>query len=249
MTVRLFLRFFPPIFGWSFGVSPLSNTVGQIYRKVRENMKNINNLFMYEMAEDVTPENNPAKTDDNAGNKDNPADNPDNKPEEKEEPKPEDKPEDKPEEKTDNTAELTKEIETLKAELEKLKQAETDKATLEQKVTDLQNELDQLKTNDGTKDGMVKEYEEILNGMINAQLETIPENMRELVPANLNLKEKMAWLSKASELGLFKAQDKDVEIGKPLNPNNNNKQQIDTAKASPQTLLTMAYGNAPAKKK
>lgn len=203
-------------------------------------MKNIQkimmNKFKYEMAEEITPE-------DNAGNQD-PANNTDPV-------EPEEKVEEKPEEKTeDKTEELNKEIEGLKAEIDRLKQLETDKATLEQKVSDLESQLNQATTDKDSSSGLVKEYEDVINGMLNAQIEAIPENMRELIPANLNLKEKMAWLNKASELGLFKVQDKniDIEIGKPLNPNNS-KQALDTANASPSTLITMAYSNSTTRKK
>lgn len=208
------------------------------------------NKFKYEMAEEITPENNDGQPEDNAGNQD-PANNTDPvEPEENKKPI-EEKVEEKPEDKTeDKTEELNKEIEGLNAEIDRLKQLETDKATLEQKVSDLESQINQANTDKDSSSELAKEYEDVINGMLNAQIEAIPENMRELIPANLNLKEKMAWLNKASELGLFKVQDKniDIEIGKPLNPNNS-KQAVDTANASPSTLITMAYSNSTIRKK
>lgn len=174
-----------------------------------------------------TPEDNKETT--NSDLKDNnkeletePTKEPEKEPEKKEEP------ENKENEKVTG---LEAEIERLKGELKQVKAKDDSKVALDQ-VNTLLNEQKNL----------VAEYEGILTGIIDTKLEQIPENLKELVPANLSLKEKMDWLTKAEKSGIFKV-NPDIEIGKPLNPNNI-KQPTDTSKLSTSSILAMAYGNS-----
>ncbi|MCW6094555.1 hypothetical protein LAV60_15395 [Clostridium sporogenes] len=178
-----------------------------------------------------TPEDNKETT--NSDLKDNnkepetePIKEPEKEPEKKEEP------ENKENEKVTG---LEAEIERLKGELKQVKAKDDSKVALDQANT-LLNEQKNL----------VAEYEGILTGIIDTKLEQIPENLKELVPANLSLKEKMDWLTKAEKSGVFKV-NPDIEIGKPLNPNNI-KQPTDTSKLSTSSILAMAYGNSKNRK-
>lgn len=156
--------------------------------------------------------------------------------------------------------EPTKEPEKEPEKKEEPENKENEKVTgLETEIERLKNELKQAKAKDDSKvaldqantllneqKNLVAEYEGILTGIIDTKLEQIPENLKELVPANLTLKEKMDWLTKAEKSGVFKA-NPDIEIGKPLNPNNV-KQPTDTSKLSASSILAMAYGNSINKK-
>ena len=132
---------------------------------------------------------------------------------------------------TGKVTELTSEIEKLKAELITPNQPKDADIPLDQATPVLKVQKD-----------LVSEYEGIINGILDAKLADVPENLKELVPSNLNLQQKLDWLNKAEKTGIFKAKDTDIEIGKPLNPNNV-KQHTDTSKLSASSLLSMAYGS------
>lgn len=181
---------------------------------------------------DVTPEETKEETTE-SGTKDTK----DEKPEEpvKEETKEEDKPEEKQE--SEDVAGLKAEIAKLQGELEQAK------ANGDSKV-----ELDQVNTLLKVQKDLATEYEGILNGIIEAKLQEIPENLKELVPANLNIKERLDWITKAEKTGIFKQANPDIEIGKPLNPSNK-KQSTDTSKLSASSLMAMAYGSSTGRNK
>lgn len=127
----------------------------------------------------------------------------------------------------------------LKAEIAKL-QADlaTAKANGDSKAA-----LDQVNNLLAAKDTLVSDYEGILGGIVQSKLADVPENFKDLVPVNLSLKEQLDWLTKCEKAGIFKQQgNPDIEIGKPLNPNN--KQTTDTSKLSASAIMALAYGNS-----
>lgn len=166
------------------------------------------------------------------------SDTKDNKPEEvKEEEVKEPEKEEEPEKQdSDEVVGLKAEIAKLQGELEQAKTSNDSKVALDQANTLL-----------SVQKNLVSEYEGILNGIIDSKLQEIPENLRELLPANISLKERMDWIAKAEKSGLFKVSNPDIEIGKPLNPNNV-KQTTDTSKLSASAIMAMAYGNSKSKK-
>lgn len=187
------------------------------------------------------------------------------------------KPEDKKDEATNSDIKDTPEekVEAPKEEEKKETEKEPEKepenkepennnddkiAGLEAEIERLKGELEQTKTNDNSKvlldqantllsvqKNLVTEYEGILNGIIETKLAEVPENLKELVPANLNIQQKLDWIAKAEKSGIFKQANPDIEIGKPFNPNNV-KQTVDTSKLSASSLIAMAYNNPKTKK-
>lgn len=159
-------------------------------------------------------------------------------PKEEEKKEPEKEPENKESENNndDKVAGLVAEIEKLKGELEQAKTNDNSKALLDQANTLL-----------SVQKNLVTEYEGILNGIIETKLAEVPENLKELVPANLNIQQKLDWIAKAEKSGIFKQANPDIEIGKPFNPNNV-KQTVDTSKLSASSLIAMAYNNPKTKK-
>lgn len=132
----------------------------------------------------------------------------------------------------DEKAEIN--VEDLKKALveanEKVKEVETLTAT----VTDLQ-------TKNAGQDKAIKEYEELLSNLINTKMEQVPPEYKDLIPENMDLKQKLNWLDKAESKGIFNKEKKsnpDVEIGKPMNMETDT---VDTSKLSGSQLLKMAY--------
>lgn len=134
----------------------------------------------------------------------------------------------------------------LKAEIAKLQEdLATAKANGDSKVE--KSTHDQVNELLKVKDGLVSDYEGILTEIIGSKMLGVPENLKELVPTNISLKEQLAWITKAEKSGIFKQGNPDIEIGKPLNPNN--KQTIDTSKLSASSIMAMAYSNSVGKGK
>ena len=124
-------------------------------------------------------------------------------------------------------------IKALEAEINDLKQSLTESQT-------------QLAEYAQTKDELAKqialsgEYEALLTAVIEAKLESIPQEYKELIPGG-SLKEKFDWLNKAEKANLFKQHDTKpsaVEIGKPLQVE---VPKVDTTKLGAAQLMQMAY--------
>lgn len=140
------------------------------------------------------------------------------------------------EKKVEKPEEATVDIETLKNEL-----AEANKKAEE--VQGLTVEIENLKKESESKDSTIKEYEELIGKMVETKLEQVPAEFKELIPDNLDLKQKLSWLEKAEAKGLFTKEEKkkpNVEIGKPMNIET---PVVDTSKMTAGQLLRMAYSS------
>ena len=154
--------------------------------------------------------------------------------EEPKQPPKEDKAEEPKKPKADEPAEGTVDIESLKAELKEAQEKASEVEALNGTVSSMKAEVEK-------KDAVIKEYEELIGKMVETKMEQVPEEFKELIPDNLDLKQKLSWLEKAEAKGLFNKEEKkkpNVEIGKPLNVD---VPQVDTAKLSGSQLLKMAY--------
>lgn len=160
--------------------------------------------------------------------------------EEKKEDAKEKKPEEKKEEKvepkkaSEDSEEGKVDIQQLKAELEEANKKASEVESLQTTVTQLNEEL-------SGKDAVIKEYEELVSKMVETKLEQVPADFKDLIPDNLDLKQKLNWLDKAEAKGLFTKEKKEkpnVEIGKPMNME---VPQVDAGKLSGSQLLRYAY--------
>lgn len=127
-------------------------------------------------------------------------------------------------------------VEALKNEL-----AEANKKV--QEVDSLNTTITTMKKESDAKDVVIKEYEDLVGKLIETKMEHIPAEFKELIPDNLDLKQKLNWLEKAEVKGLFTKEEKkkpNVEIGKPMNVD---APSVDTSKLTGQQLLRMAYNS------
>lgn len=162
----------------------------------------------------------------------------DSKGEEKkaEEPKTEDKKEEAKPEKKGESEEAKVDISALKSEL-----AEANKKAME--VDALSTKVDSLSAEVKEKDSVIKEYEELLDGMVKTKMENVPSDLKDLIPENMSLKQKLSWLEKAESKGIFNKESKkkpSVEIGKPMNVET---PAVDTSKLTATQKMAMAYSN------
>lgn len=154
----------------------------------------------------------------------------------KEETPKQEEPKKEPEKKVEKGEEVKVDVEALKNEL-----AEANKKASE--VEGLTATIETMKQDSEKKDSVIKEYEELVGKLIETKMEQIPAEFKDLIPDNLDLKQKLNWLEKAESKGLFNKEEKkkpNVEIGKPMNVET---AQIDTTKLTPSQLMKMAYSS------
>jgi hypothetical protein len=75
-----------------------------------------------------------------------------------------------------------------------------------------------------------KQLEGLIQGMVEAKMKAIPEDMADLVPPNLTVEQTLDWLNKAEAKGLF-VKKEPKEVGKPSNKSNESP-KIDRANMS-----------------
>jgi hypothetical protein len=141
--------------------------------------------------------------------------------------------------------EVYQEMKTLK---ERVKLFEDSKVEEERKALETKEEFKKLYEQSKAEiekykplEQKVQEYEATLEEMVKAKLLQVPEEYKELIPENLSKKEKLEWLSKAEEKGLFGKKT----IGGPTNPP---AQTVDLTKLSAQDKMRMAYETSIKKK-
>lgn len=149
----------------------------------------------------------------------------------------------KPEEATKTEEKEPKKTESEKAEVdvEALRNELAKANEKAQEVETLQTTIEAMKKDSESKDAVIKEYEELVGKMIETKMEQVPADFKDLIPDNLDLKQKLSWLEKAEAKGLFTKEEKkkpNVEIGKPMNME---APAVDTSKLSASQLLKMAY--------
>lgn len=146
--------------------------------------------------------------------------------------------------------EINAKYKEVQAKLDQLleERANAERAAKEQqgKFEELYNtanaELTKYKAEHKAASERAAKLESVINSLLEAKLEGVPEEFRDLIPSNLTPEEKLDWLTAAEKKGLFGARDskRETPIGKATNPGQN--QTIDLNKLSPVAMLRAAYG-------
>lgn len=129
---------------------------------------------------------------------------------------------------------------TLSAQVEKMQK---DKEEMERLLQDMKQESE--KTTSSIEDTtakletQVKQYESLMNEMVETKLKAVPEEMHDLVPDGLTVEQKLAWLNKAEAKGLFKKEQ--PVIGTPLNHSAELQQKEKMKSMNPLQLLSSFY--------
>lgn len=107
-------------------------------------------------------------------------------------------------------------------------------------LDNVKKELDTVKAEVTKATETVKEYETLLNKMIEEKMKAIPQEFAELVPSNMTIPQQLEWLTKAESKNLFNTNKNvaDVEIGKPMNAKVD---KVDTSKLNGSGILSLAY--------
>ncbi|WP_050632341.1 hypothetical protein [Bacillus andreraoultii] len=146
-----------------------------------------------------------------------------------------------------------KELKAKLSEIEEAnKQAEEERQKKEQEEAEKRGEFENLynktKANlDSEKQNhkAAKERIEVLEGVINdlleAKLESIDKDYHDLIPDNLTPEQKLSWVTKAEQKGLFKQADSNTPLGEPTNPKEGT-EEVDVSKMNPFQMLLSGYG-------
>lgn len=86
-----------------------------------------------------------------------------------------------------------------------------------------------------------KQLESVVQSLLETKLSTIDEQFHDLIPENLPPHEKLAWINKAEQKGLF-AKKQQTPIGEGTNPPSQAK-AVDLSNLSPIQLLSMGYSS------
>jgi chromosome segregation ATPase len=93
------------------------------------------------------------------------------------------------------------------------------------------------------RDSRIEALEGVLKGMLDAELEQIDEELRELVPSDKPIEEQLQWFAKAKQKGLFGVTTMEYEIGGMSNPGKSAKGSKGYEGMNPIQLFTMGYGS------
>lgn len=149
----------------------------------------------------------------------------------------------------DKYKEMKKQLDALLKEKEEndKKAAEADRLAKEQqgKFEELykstSDELNKYKADHKQASDRVKQLEAVINGLLEAKLEAVPEEYRDLLPAHMAPEAKLEWLAQAEKKGLFTNTKKNTPLGESTNPPVS--QNTDLNKLSPMEMLRAAYGS------
>lgn len=130
-------------------------------------------------------------------------------------------------------------LDELESQIEAQKKAELEKTQqYEELYKNTSSELETLKNSKISADTKLTEYENVVSKLIDAKLESIPEEYRKLVPESYTPTQKLDWLNLAETNGLFK---KKGALGQSMNVDTNITQ--DPASMSAQQKMAQAYQN------
>lgn len=116
----------------------------------------------------------------------------------------------------DKVAEFEKIQAQAKADAEaKELEAKKEQGKFEELYLNSQKEIETLKLTQSR----ATELETVITGMVETKLKAVPEEMHDLIPANLSAEATLDWLNKAESKGLF-GKPEAKEIGKPSNKSN-----------------------------
>lgn len=209
-------------------------------------MLNVTKDFMFEFADELTPNEDDNKQDPAVQDTTNKGDNSPNAGDK-------DKmiPKSRFDEVNNKYKEMQKQLDALladkkKADDEKVKadkKAKEEAGKFEELYKTTAGELDKFKVESETSKTRIGELEAVINGLLEAKMAGIPEEFHDIIPSNLTPEAKLAWVTTAEGKGLFGSaqQKKNEPVGKATNPNQ--QQTTDLNSLSPIELLRAGYGS------
>lgn len=152
-----------------------------------------------------------------------------------------------PKSRFDEVNQTMKDLQTKLEAIEKEKQTKEledkkKKGEFEELYTNAQTELETYKTSSQQTSQRVEVLEGIIQTLVDAELEAVPEDMRDLVPENFTAEQKLSWITTAKKKGLFGTANtkENEELGGSTNQQPEQEQEV--GKMSVSQLFKSAYG-------
>lgn len=126
-----------------------------------------------------------------------------------------------------------------------MKAMEEAKNSMEKQIAEMKesNTANSTEVDETTKklEGQVEQYESVMNELIDTKMQAIPEEMQDLIPDGLSVEQRLSWINKAEEKGLFRKQN-NVVVGQPLNHSSEQEKAEKLSKMNPRQLFASVYG-------
>lgn len=122
-------------------------------------------------------------------------------------------------------------------------EAQKQRGEYENLYEEASKELERYKGEHTQYSTRVEELEGVIESMVEAKLEEIPEDLHDIIPNGMSPEQKLQWISTAQAKGLFgsKQNPKETEaLGG--NTNNNSEKHVDVSKMSATELFMSAFG-------
>ncbi|MFT4413196.1 hypothetical protein ACLM5H_04970 [Fredinandcohnia humi] len=120
------------------------------------------------------------------------------------------------------------------------KKAKEEQGKFEELYKSTSDELNKTKDDFTKSSERVQTLENVINGLLEAKLNDVPEEFHDLIPSYMSPEQKLEWLANAEQKGLFGNKKQEEPVGESTNPSN--AQTSDLNKLSPIQLLKAAYG-------
>ncbi|PEF03526.1 hypothetical protein COK07_29275 [Bacillus thuringiensis] len=142
--------------------------------------------------------------------------------------------------------EVNEKVKELSAQLEGLQnQKAKDEKTKAEKLGEFEQlyrtaegQVANLTTKHKSASERVTTLEGIISGMLETKMSVIPEDFHELIPTEMSLEQKLAWIDKAQTKGMFRTKE-DVVIGEATNRKIEPK--VDVKQMSPIEKILASY--------
>lgn len=142
--------------------------------------------------------------------------------------------------------ELQEQLDKINKEKEQAQlDAKKKNGEFEELYTTANQELEQTKTQFEQTSQRVGQLEGIIQTLVDAELEAVPEALRDLVPENFTAEQKLTWITQAKQKGLFgtvQNQKEEQELGGATNQQTQQR-QVEVGKLSVTELFKNAYGS------
>lgn len=145
--------------------------------------------------------------------------------------------------------ELQEQLDALtKAKEQEELESKKKKGEFEELYTTAQSELENTRTQFEQTSERVGQLEGIIQTLVDAELEAVPEDMRDLVPENFSPEQKLSWITNAKQKGLFGTKEtrnpkEEEQLGGATNSNKQQQQGQEPSKMSIAEMLRSAYGS------
>jgi ribonucleoside-triphosphate reductase len=135
---------------------------------------------------------------------------------------------------------VQKQLDELLAAKNAAEKAEAEKrGEFEKLYQETAKQAESLKEQATNKDTRVQQLEGVISQLLEQRLSNVPEEMRDLIPSDYSVEQKLAWIATAESKGLF-AKKQHTQIGGDTNASD--KQVTDLNSLSPIQLFRAGYG-------